>query len=257
MIWMMKSHRQKDDWVLSTNKTLRELRTENSAEESVDNALVDVSCADEISKWSNTYLLSDESLKRLSSEAFNLMKTSRFSGDDDGNIDQISRSLRKAELFYLGIKSWAVDTLRYSPKVDKVLSKTIVPTRCERIDDMVTMVFPFMFPHRMPYHKTRLYAYEVRDALLKLDLSDWNQKRKYCVAFVHEYAPDFAREKFRDNDNTEEKWLIDSMVGVLFPDDGAMNIDIFQTSKTSEQTDTIVKVFPAECLPEYFTLLNT
>lgn len=230
--------------MLSSKKTVQDLKIENG-----DDERGEVSPGGfEMKRWLNSYMLSEESLKRLSSEAYNMMKTSKDGGDSTGNVERISLALRKAELFYLGLKTWAADIMRYSPQVDKVLSKTMIPSECIRDGDTIIMVFPFMFPHRMDHHKTRIYAYEVKDALTRLDLSSWNKKRKYCVAFIHEYAKDFDMEKLRDNDNTEEKWAIDAMVGTLFSDDGALNIDIFHTSRLAEFTDTLVVVCPASNL---------
>lgn len=232
--------------MLSAKKTVLDLKLENGNDEHGETS----PSGYETKRWLTSYMLSEESLKRLSSEAYNLMKTSKNGGDSTGNIERISLALRKAELFYLGLKTWAVDTMRYSPEIDRVLSKTLVPSECRKEGDTVIMVFPFMFPHRVDHHKTRLYSYEVRDALTKLDLSDWDKKSKYCVSFIHEYAEDFGMDRLRDNDNTEEKWAIDSMVGTLLSDDGALNIDIFHTSRIAENTDTVVVVCPAEKFTE-------
>lgn len=201
----------------------------------------------------NSYSFMDmpiDSIENLAKETVSLIKRGSEPRLGENNVEALSKAIRKAELLYLSIKGAALKSAADVRDIDAVLSHTIKPSECTYANGIFRMEFPFLMPHRSSHHKTKFFAYQVQEMCLDLTIDEAFKKELKYVIIEHHYPEKYGKNYIRDNDNTEDKWLLDALIGTVLIDDGPGFCTIVYKTVFDDEMKTVVYVGSKEVLIE-------
>lgn len=201
---------------LSFEEKVKRAQSQNTG--SVDEQLDEAQRIDHI----NRYIYMDkpiETIEKLARETVALLSKAKEPRIGENNISTLSRAIRNAEQLYLSVKGAAASFASNEYTYDAVLSNEVKPSKTSFRDGIFQMEFPFLMPYRYGSHKTKFFACEVAERVKDLNIEDDFKRQHNYIIFTHYYPEDYDRKHVRDNDNTEDKWLLDALIGTVIADD--------------------------------------
>lgn len=123
-------------------------------------------------------------------------------------------------------------------------------------DFILTIILPVLVPHRKAQYTDYLYK------PLYTALQNWCRKRREqhieipryenaTICFIHCYDEKLPLSRVRDNDNIEEKHILDVVGSFFLKSDSGIYVNTYHETKLAEMDRTYLYVMPAGQFPKW------
>lgn len=128
--------------------------------------------------------------------------------------------------------------------------------------EILSVRLPVLVPHRKSKYTDYLYK------PLYMALKHWCMERSemqeeipvFCratVCFIHCYDRKLPLARVRDNDNIEEKHVLDAVGNFFLKSDNGIYVNTYHETKMDEEDRTYLYLMPNELFPEWISHKNT
>ena len=170
----------------------------------------------------------------------------------DDNVARISRAVAVIEEAYLRLVSDAERRLKERKKYEEAPMDLAGCAEISFEAGWARLRIRQLLPKRNYNIRTSYFPQNFK-RLLKGRIPDgWERGGKKTVVFNHVYSGGCSRKDMRDTDNVETKWIIDSLSGLLFEDDGPAYLSQCSYSSRGDFTGTDVYIVPAELSDTFY-----